>query len=80
LSNKVNELQSRLTIDKPDIVAITEVNCKFGGFNITFNINGYKTIENTSSSLQHGVCIFVKSELQAYKDDVLSSSSFLESV
>ena len=29
LSNKFDELKSRLSIDKPDIVAITEVNCKF---------------------------------------------------
>ena len=80
LSNKFNELQSRLTIDKPDIVAITEVNCKFCGPNIEFNIDGYKTIQNTTNSQQRGVCIFVKSDLQAYKDDALSSSSFLESI
>ena len=80
MSNKFNELQSRLTIDKPDIVAITEVNCKFGGSNIEFNIDGYKTIQNTTNSQQRGVCIFVKSDLQAYKDDALSSSSFLESI
>ena len=29
LSNKFNELKSRLATDKPDIVAVTEVNCKF---------------------------------------------------
>ena len=74
LSSKFNELQSRLTIDKPDIVVITEINCNFGGSNTEFNIDRYKTKQNTINSQQRGVCIFVKSDLQAYKDDALSSS------
>ena len=78
LSNKFCELKSRLTIDKPDIVAITEVNCKTGCNNVEFNIDGYKTIQNTTH--QRGVCIFVKSDLHSYKDDNLNSSSFLESI
>ena len=77
LPNKFCELKSRLTIDKPDIVAITEVNCKIGCNNIEFN-NGYKTIQNTTR--QCSVCIFVKSDLHSYKDDILNSSSFLESL
>ena len=41
LSNKFNELKSRLTIDKPDIVAIIKVNRKFGGNNVEFDIQNY---------------------------------------
>ena len=38
----------------------------------------YKTIQNTTH--QRGVCIFVKLDLHFYKDDILNSSSFLESI
>ena len=41
LSNKCNKLKSRLVIDKRDIVAVTEVNCKFSGYDVEFNIDGY---------------------------------------
>ena len=83
LSNKFNELKSRLSVDKSDIVAITEVNCKFGGSNAHYNIEGYKTIQhtiNTTTAHQRGVCIFIKSELYAYLDDNLSSGSSSESI
>jgi len=59
-------------------VAITEVNCKFGGSK-TYRLTLMDSKVYKYSS-QHGVYIFVKSDLQAYKDDALSSSSFLESV
>ena len=41
LPNKFNKLKSRLVIDKHDIVAVTEVNCKFSGYDVEFNIDGY---------------------------------------
>ena len=40
LSNKCNKLKSRLVIDKHDTVAVTEVNCKFSGSDVEFNIDG----------------------------------------
>ena len=82
-SSKFNELKSRLSIDRPDIVAITEVNCKFEGYNAHYYIEGYKTIQhtiNTTTAHQCGVCIFIKTELHAYQDDNLSSGPFSESI
>ena len=74
LSSKFCELKFRLTVDKPDIVAFSEVNCKIGCNKVEFTIDGYKTIQNTT--YQRGVCIFVESDLHSYKDDILNSSSF----
>ena len=46
-----------------------------------FNIDGYKTIQSiTTNSHQHGVCIFVNSDLHAYQDDILSSNLYSESI
>ena len=81
MSNKFNELKSTLFTDKPDIVAVTEVNCKFSASNVDFNIDGYKTIQSTTTnSHQRGVCIFINSALGAFQDDTLSSSLFSESI
>ena len=81
LSNKFIELKSRLVSDKRDIVAVTEVNCKFSGSDVEFNIDGYKTIQSiTTNSHQRGVCTFVNSDLRAYQDDILSSNLFSESI
>ena len=81
LSNKFNELKSRRFTDKPDIVAVTEVNCKFSASKVDFNIDGYKTIQSiTTNSHQRGVCIFVNSALCAFQDDTLSYSLFSESI
>ena len=81
LSNKFNELKSRLFTDKPDIVSVTEVNCKFSASNVDFNIDGYKTIQSTTTnSHQRGIRIFVNSALCAFQDDTLSSNVFSESI
>ena len=61
LFNKFNELKFRLVTD---IVTVTEVNCKFSGSDVEFNIDGNKTIQSTTTNLhQCGVCIFVNSRL-----------------
>ena len=68
LSNKFCELKSRLSIDKPDIVAITEVNCKFADNNVEFNIDGYKTIQNTTHHrLYMNLFTLVWQTLRAFK-------------
>ena len=62
-------------------MAVTEVNCKFSASNVNFNIDGYKTIQSTTTnSHQRGVRIFVNSALCAFQDDTLSSSLFSESI
>ena len=76
----VNELKSRISVAKPDIVALTGTNPKFGKPCVEHNIHGYNTICNSSQPLIHGVCVFVKSSLHAYKDNVLCSVEYSESV
>ena len=49
LTNVANKLKSRLVIDKYDIVAVIEVNCKFSGSDVEFNIDSYKTIYKVAS-------------------------------
>ena len=55
LINKFSKLKFKLVTDKPDIVAVTEVNCKFSGSDVEFNINGYKTIQSTTTNLHQHV-------------------------
>ena len=50
LFNKFNKLKFKLVTDKPDIVVVTEVNCKFSGSDVEFNIDGYKTIRSTTTT------------------------------
>ena len=80
LSNKFDELKSRISISNPDIVIITEVFCKSGDPIIELNIQGYTTICNNPISHHCGVCIFVNSNLFVYRDDGLCSSPFSESI
>jgi len=75
LSNKFDELKTRISVAKPDIVALTEINPKFGEPNVEPNIHKYNII----IVLNH-ICIFVKSSLHAYKDNVLRSMQYSESV
>ena len=49
--NKFNKLKFKLVTDKPDIVVVTGVNCKFSGSDVEFNIDGYKTIQSTTTDL-----------------------------
>ena len=51
LFNKFNKLKFKLVTDKLDIVAVTGVNCKFSGSDVKFNIDGYKTIQSTTTDL-----------------------------
>ena len=51
LFNKFSKLKFKLVTNKPDIVAVTEVNCKFSGSDVEFNIDDYKTIQNTTTDL-----------------------------
>ena len=61
-------------------MAVTEVNCKFSGSDVEFNIDGYKTTIQiiTTNSHQCGVCIFVNLDL--CQNDILSSNLFSESI
>ena len=46
LSNKLDELKSKISVNKPDIVALSEIYPKSGDFNLNLSIMGYKTIHN----------------------------------
>ena len=48
LFNKFNKLKFRLVTD---IVTVTEVNCKFSCSDVEFNIDGYRTIQSTTTNL-----------------------------
>jgi len=80
LSNKFDELKTRVSITKPDIVALTEINPKFGEPNLQLSIQGYNIFCNASLPHKRGVCIFVNSNIPAFKDDVLCSSVYSESI
>ena len=71
LSNKLDELKSRISTDKPNIVALSEIYPKSGSFNLNLNITGYTTICKTYQPNKCGVCIFVHSHLSTFKDDHL---------
>jgi len=65
---------------KPDIVALTEINPKFGEPNVQLSIQGYNIFCNDSLPHKRGVCIFVNSNMPANKDDALCSSVYSESI
>ena len=73
-SNKLDELKTRISVSKPDIVALTDINPKFG------KPKAYKGIIPFTITHKRGVCIFVDSNLHTYKDDVLSSVTYSESI
>ena len=75
-----DECKARISTSKPDIMAITELYPKSGHSNFNLSIPGYKTIQNNPKIHQRGVCILVNSNIPAYKDDILSSTLFSESV
>jgi len=77
LSNKLDELKSRISTNKPDIVALSEIYPKSGDFNLNLNITGYTTICNAHQPNKRGNCIFVHSRLSGIH---LSAIPFSESV
>ena len=69
LLSKYNELSARISIENPDIVSLTEIKPKNGDIPCkeALMINGYelflnKCYEDTDT---RGVCIYVKTELNA---------------
>ena len=67
LTNKLDEFKSRLTVLKPDVVAITEVFLKHFLNTISqesLQITGYDLYCSDSSS-GRGVCLYCKSSLKA---------------
>ena len=83
LFNKMDELKARIYLFNPDIIAITEIYPKYSLYEITvteLSIDSYDVFYNDISSARRGVCIYIKSCLNAYLDDTLCSSGFSESV
>ena len=81
LFNKLDELKARIYLFNPDIIAITEVYPKHSLYEPTMaelNIGGYDIFYNDINSAHRGVCICIKSCLNAYLDDNLNSSRFSE--
>ena len=83
LTNKIDELRSRIKLSSPDIICISEVfpnNCLFSVLMVEFHIEGY---DYFCSDLQHhnrGVCIYVRFILIAQKLNCFNNSQFKEYV
>ena len=83
LFNKLDKLKARIYLLNPDIIAITEIYPKHSFYELTataLKIDGYDVFYNDISSAHRGVCIYIKSCLNAYLDDTLCSTGFSESV
>jgi exonuclease III len=67
LPNKLTELKSRIEIEKPHILVITEVNNKYTRTSpdlVIFNIEGYQLYHQNVSSNGRGIIIYVHHSIQ----------------
>ena len=79
LPNKLTELKSRVEIEKPHIIIITEVNNKrsTNPDPVIFNLNGYQLYHQNVSSQLRGIIIYVH---QVIKDtiEITANTDFSE--
>ena len=79
LPNKLTELKSRVEIEKPHIIIITEVNNKrsTNPDPVIFNLNGYQLYHHNVSSQLRGIIIYVH---QVIKDtiEITANTDFSE--
>ena len=83
LINKLEELKCRMTESCPDIVCITEVfpkHCVADVSVVNLQINGYNCYCSAFSHSNRGVCLYVKSNLNAYRLGDLKMRDFQESL
>ena len=83
LTNKIDELRSRIKLSSPDIICISEAfpnNCLFSVLMVEFHI---EDCDYFCSDFQHhnrGVCIYVRSILSAQKLNRFNNSQFKECI
>jgi endonuclease/exonuclease/phosphatase family metal-dependent hydrolase len=81
ITNKKEELQYLIQDLELQILAVTEVKPKTARYKLQeteLSIEGFEKFPNLDGS--RGVCLYVKTELRATKNEALSSSNFEESV
>ena len=74
LINKLDELQSRISLRHPDIICVTEVFPKHCSCDVTaaeLCLGGYDCFYSTFSHDVCGVCIYVKSKYKAHKVETI---------
>ena len=81
LANKRNEIRANIELQKPDIIAITEILPNDKGDRIQgaeFEIHDYDCFQNGSNG--RGVCIYLRKSLNAIQVYDLCSHNFNESM
>ena len=79
LQNKKDELLTRIDLQKPDIIAITETKCKNSkDNNPLFDIPNFDKFENIDP--KRGVALFINNSYNARSVDILNSNKYQEGI
>ncbi len=81
--NKRNELQERVSHEKPNVIVITEVNPKNQRYSTTKNelaIEGYTLFTNAENNGARGIAVYIKNHLNPVEPRSIKTEAVLEAV